>query len=90
MTVSEEWFDEYLESNGYSYEEEPDLGVQTRPDRLIERVGIEAICEIKEFTTDAPSRRWPGGGSQIGSFSSDEWLRNVRRAISGRPDSSNR
>jgi hypothetical protein len=74
VTVSEEWFDEYLESNGYSYEEEPDLGVQTRPDRLIERVGIEAICEIKEFTTDAPSRRWPGGGSQIGSFSSDEWF----------------
>src|SRR5436190_3791756 len=26
-------------------------------------------------------RRWPEGGRQFGSFSSDEWLRNVRRAI---------
>jgi hypothetical protein len=81
-TVSEQWFDEYLTTNGYSFEEEPDLGVVKRPDRLIERVEVEAICEIKELTTDAMQRRWPKGGSQIGSFSSDEWLRNVRRAIS--------
>jgi hypothetical protein len=63
VTTSEDWFDEDLDANGYSYEEEPDLGVVKRPDRLIERVGVEAICEVKEFTTDAMKRRWPEGGS---------------------------
>jgi hypothetical protein len=82
VTISEDWFDEYLDANGYSYEEEPDLGVVKRPDRLIERVGVEAICEVKEFTTDAMKRRWPEGGSQFGSFSGQEWMLNVRRAIS--------
>jgi hypothetical protein len=81
-TASERWFDEYLATNGYTAQVEPDLGVRTRPDRLIERVGVEAICEVKEFTRDAMNRRWPEGGSQIGSFSSEEWLLNVRRAIS--------
>jgi hypothetical protein len=66
-TESERWFDEYLDANGYTYWPEPDLGVPTRPDRLIERVGEEAICEVKEFTTDAMQRRWPEGGSQISS-----------------------
>jgi hypothetical protein len=49
VTVSDEWFDEYLAVNGYTFEREPDLGVRTRPDRLIERVGVEAICEVKEL-----------------------------------------
>src|SRR5436189_1939347 len=80
-TPSEQWFDEYLATNAYAFEVEPDLAVRKRPDRLIDRAGIEAICEIKEFTTDAMQRRWPEGGRQFGSFSSDEWLRNVRRAI---------
>jgi hypothetical protein len=65
----------------YPSQPEPDLGVDKRPDRLIERVGVEAICEVKEFRTDAMKRRWQDGGSRIGSFSSDEWLPNVRRAI---------
>lgn len=30
---------------------EPDLGVPTRPDFLVERDGIEVVCEVKEFTT---------------------------------------
>jgi hypothetical protein len=81
-TPSEQWFDEYLATNGYTFEIEPDLGVATRADRLIDRAGIEAICEIKEFTTDAKKRRWPEGGSQMGMFSGEEWLLNVRRAIS--------
>jgi hypothetical protein len=79
---SEQWFDDYLDTNGFTFECEPDLGVEKRPDRLIDRAGVEAICEVKEFTTDAMARRWPEGGSQIGSFSSEEWLLNVRRAIS--------
>lgn len=82
-TISEQWFDEYLITHGYTFEVEPDLGVRTRPDRLIERAGYEAICEIKEFTMDAMQRRWPQGGSQIGSFSGQEWFLNVRRTISG-------
>jgi hypothetical protein len=81
VTLSEEWFDDYLATNGYLFEVEPDLGVRTRPDRLIERVCFEAICEIKEFTTDAMRRRWPMGGRQIGSFSGREWFLPVRRTI---------
>jgi hypothetical protein len=80
-TTSERWFDEYLRTNGYDFEVEPDLGVRTRPDRVIRRVDAEAICEIKEFTTDAMRRRFPEGGSGFSSFSSNEWLLNVRRAI---------
>jgi hypothetical protein len=82
MTASEEWFDDYLRTNGYLFEVEPDLGVRTRPDRLIERVCFEAICEIKEFTTDAMRRRWPEGASQFGSFGGLEWFLTVRRTIS--------
>jgi hypothetical protein len=90
VTVSEDWFDEYLSTNGYTSTPEPDLGVPTRPDRLIERVGVEAICEVKEFTTDAVQRRWPAemrerwpeDEPQFGSFRGEEWLLNVRRAIS--------
>jgi hypothetical protein len=66
VTISEDWFDEYLDLNGYVYEEEPDLGVPTRPDRLIERVGVEAICEVRQFAIDAMQKRRPEGGSQIG------------------------
>jgi hypothetical protein len=80
-TISEGWFDEYLHDNGYSFEIEPDFDVPKRPDRLIERVGVQAVCEIKEFTTDAIQRRWPEGGSRFGSFGSD-WFLTVRRQIS--------
>jgi len=79
--ASEQWFDEYLQTHGYAFESEPDLGVRTRPDRLIERAGFEAICEVKEFTTDPMRRRWPNGGSQFGSFGGQEWFLTVRRTI---------
>ena len=85
MTESEEWFDEYLLTHGYTWEVEPDLGVPQRPDRLIDRAGVEAICEVKEFTTDAIERRWPERTAEdegrFGSFSTEEWMLNVRRAI---------
>ena len=81
-TESEQWFDQYLADHGYAFQIEPNLGIQKRPDRLIERNGNSAICEVKEPETDAMRRRWPEGGSQIGTFSTDEWLRNVRRPIS--------
>jgi len=89
VTLSEEWFDEYLSLHGYTstpepplhYPANPDLLIPTKPDRLIERVGIEVIAEVKEFTTDALTRRWPDGGGGFASFSDDEWWRVVNRQI---------
>jgi hypothetical protein len=81
-TESETWFDEYLLTNGYTFDPEFDLGVRTDPDRLIDRAGFEAVCEVKEFTTDAMQRRWPEGGSQFGSFGYQEWFLRVQRSIS--------
>lgn len=80
-TASERWFDQYLSDHGYTVTPEPDLGIPTLPDRLIERDGTAAICEVKEFRSDALRRRWPEGGSQVSTFSSAEWLASVRRAI---------
>jgi hypothetical protein len=82
VTTSEQWFDEYLLDHGYTFETEPDLCVPTRPDRLIGRADFEAVCEVKEFTTDAMQRRWPEGGSRFGTFRAQEWFLNVRRTIS--------
>lgn len=63
-TESEKWMAEYLESHGYVYEFEREFGDLTKPDYRIERDGISAICEVKEFKTsglmkymdDAPGR----------------------------------
>jgi hypothetical protein len=48
-TESELWFEQYLNENGYGFQYEPDLGIHTKPDYLIERDGIQAILEVKEF-----------------------------------------
>lgn len=82
ITESEAWLDEYLAEQGYTVQVEPDLGVPTRPDRVIARGGLEAICEVKEFTTDAISRRFPSGESHAGTFGPREWFLTVRRTIS--------
>jgi hypothetical protein len=42
-----------LSENGYAFEHEPEWGVDKRPDYLISRAGVEAVCEVKEFTTTA-------------------------------------
>ncbi|MCP9485036.1 MAG: hypothetical protein MSC30_04200 [Gaiellaceae bacterium MAG52_C11] len=81
-TDSEQWFDEYLVEHGYTYLVEPDLGVQRRPDRLTARASNEALCEVKEFTTDAMRRRFPSGESHAGVFGAEEWFLTVRRTIS--------
>lgn len=49
--ASEKWFAEYLTAHGYSFEFEPELGGIKNPDFAIEREGIKAICEVKEFET---------------------------------------
>jgi hypothetical protein len=51
-TASEVWFDTYLRAHGYTWEVEPDLGVPKRPDRLVKRDGLSAVCEVKQFDKD--------------------------------------
>jgi hypothetical protein len=51
-TPSEVWFDTYLRSHGYQWHVEPDLGVSKRPDRLVMRDGLSAVCEVKQFDKD--------------------------------------
>jgi hypothetical protein len=46
---AERWFERYLSAHGYEYEYEPDLGVEKRPDFLIERDGLRVVCEVKAF-----------------------------------------
>lgn len=57
FTKSEQRFVEYLDAEGYAWEHEPDyrslLGLsatpETCPDFLIDRDGLQAICEVQEF-----------------------------------------
>ena len=51
-TASEVWFDTYLRLHGYTWKPEPDVGIAKRPDRLIERDGAIALCEVKQFDKD--------------------------------------
>jgi hypothetical protein len=51
-TASEVWFDTYLRAHGYTWELEPDLRIPKRPDRLIYRDGLSAVCEVKQFDKD--------------------------------------
>src|SRR3954463_11151224 len=48
-TKSEVWFDTYLRVHGYTWTPEPDLGISKRPDRLIHRDAVSAVCEVKQF-----------------------------------------
>jgi hypothetical protein len=77
-TLSETRFDRYLVEHGYDPGgPEPDLGVEKRPDRLIERDGVRVVCEVKEFTTSALAKA--GRGPR--SFSSKEWYKPVRKTV---------
>jgi len=46
-------FEEYLDAHAYGWEHEPDLNIDTAPDYRIRRAGVEVICEVKEFETQA-------------------------------------
>jgi hypothetical protein len=75
-TASEVWFDTYLRVNGYTWESEPDLGILKRPDRVINRDGLSAVCEVKQF--DKNPLAWMHETGQGGWF--DEH-KSVRRAV---------
>lgn len=75
-TASEVWFDMYLLAHGYEWEIEPDLGVPKRPDRLVMRDGLSAVCEVKQFDNDPLA--WMRETGQGGFF--DEH-KPVRRAV---------
>jgi hypothetical protein len=46
-------FESYLAENGCSFEHEPDLGISSRPDYLVQREGATIICEVKSFSLPA-------------------------------------
>lgn len=64
-TASEHLFETYLTEHRYQFAHEPDLGIAKRPDYLISRTGIEAVCEVKQFETTVMRGRLavcgPGG-----------------------------
>lgn len=75
-TASEVWFDTYLRVHGYTWETEPNLDIPTRPDRLIHRDGLSAMCEVKQFDKDPFGwMRETGQGGFIDEHKS------VRRAV---------
>jgi hypothetical protein len=50
-TAAEERFETYLSEHGYQFAYEPDVGSIERPDYLVSRDGLEAVCEVKQFET---------------------------------------
>jgi hypothetical protein len=51
--AAERLFEQYLDAHGYRWEHEPAFGTATAPDYWIERLGVEVVCEVKQFETDA-------------------------------------
>lgn len=59
MNEAEIRFAAYLDSSGYTYDFEPDYQVAlalptptaTKPDFLVERCGVRAVCEVRQFET---------------------------------------
>jgi hypothetical protein len=78
---AERWLERYLRDHGYEYEYEPDLGVSTRPDFLVERNGVEVVCEVKGFETPTPLERRLAGTEQPVMVSADEEYGPMRGAV---------
>jgi hypothetical protein len=76
-TASEVWFDTYLRAHGYTWELEPDLGIPKRPDRLIYRDGLSAVCEVKQFDKDPIG--WMRETGQGGWFDENKPVRGAVR-----------
>ena len=74
---SERWFDRYVTDHGHDPgEPEPDLGVEKKPDRLIQWNGVEVVCEIKQFNKDPL-----GSSNQTKTIDMKTALKPVRKAI---------
>src|SRR6266545_1017256 len=58
-------------------EPEPDLGVPKRPDRLIHRDGLSAVCEVKQFDKDPIG--WMRETGQGGWFDENKPVRGAVR-----------
>jgi|GEM_PF-5719424 len=80
-TESERWFERYLRAHGYSYDYEPDLGVEKRPDFLIERKDVRVVCEIKAFETVPALQKKLEGATQPMMASDDEVYGPMRSAV---------
>ena len=80
-TASERLFEAYLTEHNYQFAHEPDLGIVKRPDYLVSRAGIEAVCEVKQFETTAMRDRLGGVGRGVGMLSSKNVFGAVRNQI---------
>jgi hypothetical protein len=80
-TASEDRFESYLGEHGYTFQHEPDLGIAKRPDYLISRAGIEAVCEVKQFATTVMRDRLGGIGRGAGMLSSKQVFGTVRNQL---------
>jgi len=80
VPASEQWFARYLEHNGYQGwdEPEPDLRVAKRPDFLVRRAGLAAVCEVKEFSTSGLERRLDRPHNRVMALSSAEVYGGIR------------
>jgi len=53
---AERWFERYLGEHGYEYDYEPDFDeVDTHPDFLAQRGGVQMVCEVNGFEEPPPS-----------------------------------
>jgi hypothetical protein len=76
-TASKVWFDTYLRAHGYTWHREPNLGIPKRPDRLIHRDGLSAVCEVKQFDKDPIG--WMRETGQEGWFDENKPVRGAVR-----------
>jgi hypothetical protein len=78
---AERWFERYLIEHGYEYDYEPNFDeVDTHPDFLARRHGVEMICEVKGFEEPPPLERRSVTG-QVMMLSADEVYRPMRNAV---------
>src|SRR6266536_3832608 len=80
-TAAERWFERYLRAHGYSYEYEPDLGVDKRPDFLIERNDVRVVFDVKPFETVPALQKKLEGATSAMMLSDDEVYGPMRSAV---------
>ncbi len=84
LTEADRGFQDYLHTHGYEGAEdhEPDLGVSRRPDFLIARDGVQAICEVKAFADSPVARRLRAvPNARMFTMGDDEVYGPIRRQV---------